>query len=135
MFVPGHIDSRRYQDTLAKHLLPVGPLITSGAWIFQQDNAPIHRSEATNSWFEANEVTVLRWPSRSPDLNPIENLWGWLVRRVYAEGRQFAGVPQLQEAILRAWAELPPTILHQHVDSMPTRMKEVIYKKGGVTKY
>ena len=61
---------------LGESLLPEAPLISSGDYIFQQDNASIHVSKRAKIWFEANSVNLLDWPARNPDLNPIENLWG-----------------------------------------------------------
>lgn len=40
--------------------------------IFQQDNARPHIARSSMAWFEDNEVTLLKWPARSPDLNPID---------------------------------------------------------------
>lgn len=131
----GRQDSSAYQDTLANHLLPIGSTIAESPWIFQQDNAAIHTSRSTLRWFEANMVTLLEWPSRSPDLNPMENLWGWLARRVYQDGRQFRDAQELQSAIEESWSEVPQVLLESLVDSMVTRMKAVLVSHGGSTKY
>ena len=43
------------------------------------------------------EMTVMEWPARSSDLNPIQNLWGVLVRRVYRDFRKFSDINELKE--------------------------------------
>ena len=133
--INGRQNALSYQDTLAEHLLPSGPLIADRPWIFQQDNASIHVANSTLRWFEANEVTVLDWPSRSPDLNPIENLWGWLVRYVYRNGHQFRDTQELQFAIEESWAAVPQKLLESLIDSMQNRLKAVILARGGSTRY
>lgn len=50
------------------------------------------------------------WPALSPDLNIIELVWGWVVREVYKNNRQYANKNELWDAILRAMDSVPRII-------------------------
>lgn len=130
VFMNGRQDSRKYQEVLEKHLLPTAPQICGQNWRFQQDNAPIHTSRSTKAWFEAKNVSVLDWPARSPDLNPVENLWGVLARKVYKGCRQFSNVADLKQSIQQCWAEIDNSLLERLIASMPHRVFHVINKNG-----
>lgn len=44
---------------------------------FMQDNCSIHTAKIVKEWFsEHPEIILLHHPAMSPDLNPIENIWG-----------------------------------------------------------
>ena len=44
-------------------------------WLFQQDIDPKHTAKVTRAWFEDNNIKVIKWPKKSPDMDPIESLW------------------------------------------------------------
>jgi hypothetical protein len=68
-------------------------------WVFQHD----HAARFVSSWLEEENINVLEWPSVSPDLNILENVWRWLSRQLYGNGQQYHNVGQLTNAIQAAW--------------------------------
>ena len=70
-------------------LQPVGvphfdnhPLATRPAYM--DDNARPHRSRAVTAYIQREAVTSVPWPAMNPDLNPIEDIWDMLDRRIHA---------------------------------------------------
>ncbi len=57
-------------------------LFKDADFIFQQDLAPAHTNNSTKSCLNGHGVGVLDWPANSPDLSPIENLWGIVKRKM-----------------------------------------------------
>ncbi len=102
-------------------------------FIFQQDLAPAHTAKGTKSWFNDHGVTVLDWPANSPDLNPIENLWG-IVKRKMRDTRP-NNADELKATVKETWASIPPQQCHKLITSMPRRNEAVIKAKGAPTKY
>ena len=48
------------------------------------------------------KIRLLDHPASSANLNPIENLWGFIVTKVYEGGRQYSAISELKNAILDA---------------------------------
>ena len=103
-------------------------------FVYQQDNAAIHVSNSTKQWFIDHNIETMDWPAKSPDLNPIENLWGILVRDVYEDCRQFSSTLELKKAIVEAWNRITLETLSRLIRSMPNRMIETLKMRGDITK-
>ncbi|KAK3560711.1 hypothetical protein QTP86_014737, partial [Hemibagrus guttatus] len=74
-----------YLSIVADHVHPfMETLFPDGCVLFQQDNAPCHKAEMVQEWFDEhnNQFEVLTPPPNSPDLNPIQHLWDVLDKQV-----------------------------------------------------
>ena len=101
---------------------------------FQQDGARAHTDRKTIEFFDGNDVEVLTpWPAQSPDLNLIENAWGFIKQQL--EGRIIKSKDALWRAIESEWDAMPLDFIRNLFLSMPNRLNSVIENFGGHTKY
>lgn len=101
--------------------------------IFQDDNARCHRGRAVQAYLRSINVKTMAWPAQSPDMNPIENVWRELKKRV--EYMKPTTKDELLAAIQHCWKEIDAEFCQKLVESMPKRITEVIKARGGATKY
>ncbi len=127
----GAVFLQRDQD---ENLLPSArALKMKRGWVFQHDNDPKHTARATKEWLRKKHFKVLEWPSQSPDLNPIENLWRELKVRVAQQQPQ--NITALEEICMEEWAKIPATVCENLVKTYRKRLTSVIANKGYITKY
>lgn len=98
--------------------------------VFQQDNARPHIAKVTLKWLEDHGIERLQWPANSPDLNPIENMWAELKRRLGEYEHPPVGMRQLWERVQDIWDGFGEDYCHRLIESMPRRMAMVLKKKG-----
>ncbi len=133
-FLKSTVNAAIYQEILEHFMLPsADKLYRDADFIFQQDLAPAHTAKGTKSWFNDHGVTVLDWPANLPDLNPIENLWG-IVKRKMRDTRP-NNADDLKATVKETRASIPPQQCHKLITSMPRRIEAVIKAKGAPTKY
>ncbi len=133
-FLKSTVNAAIYQEMLEHFMLPSADKLYGDAdFIFQQDLAPAHTAKGTKSWFNDYGVTMLDWPANLPDLNPIDNLWD-VVKRKMRDTRP-NNADDLKAAIKATWASITPEKCHRLIASIPHRTDAVIHAKGGPTKY
>lgn len=131
--IEGNMDRFMYRDILEKHMLPWAKCKFGSRFIFQQDNDRKHTSQYVKDWFKQKKVTVLEWPSQSPDANPIEHLWDHLERTV-AHVRATSADERFRQ-LEAAWTSIPQSVLDKLVDSMEHRLDAIIATRGFPTPY
>ena len=118
--VPGNLTAVMYRDEILQpHLMH----IIDRQWeVFQQDNAMPHTARVTMDYLDQNNINVLPWPSKSPDLNPIEHL----DKRV----RQRQTLDQPHQMLQQEWRTIPRNNVRNLIESMPRRCRTVVVIHG-----
>ena len=132
--IQGNLNAVKYRDDiLAQHVVPF--LQANPNTTFQQDNATSHTARVTRAFLNANNVNVLPWPAKSPDMNPIEHLWDTLERRVRKRRHQPRNVRELQNALMDEWNNITRQEIRKLTTSMRRRCTALVNANGGHTRY
>lgn len=138
-FIDSTMDAHQYLDILRTHLTSSAQKFgfirdNKPNFKFYQDNDPKHKSHMVRMWLLYNCGHVIDTPAQSPDLNPIENLWVFLKKRVAK--RQPKNMASLKTAISEEWQKIPTNYdLKKLIGSMKNRLQCVVDAKGFHTKY
>ncbi|GFS75491.1 transposable element Tcb2 transposase [Trichonephila clavipes] len=100
-------------------------------FVFMDDNATCHRTLAVQDCLDSEGIQRLVWPARSPDLNPIENVWDALGKQVAGRNYPPTNKNTLIRALIEEWDKLPQQLLDNVVLSMVRRVECCITLHGG----
>jgi len=145
----GSIDSKAYIKQVLKKLEPdVVELFDTRSpdemdeefpfWVLHQDGASCHMSNMTENFLNAQSWIVSffnrkAWPSNSPDLNPIENIWAIMKSRLGDMNPR--NKEQLVACVRQVWAELDGCLIRRLCESVTRRMHLVEESDGDAIKY
>ena len=122
---------QNYRSNISKH--QPGSKKLGRKWVFQMNNNPLHTVKAVTKQIQHNKVNVLEWSSKSPDLNPIENLWADLKRRV--QTRQPTNLSQFHQFYQEEWTKIPANYSEKLVEGNPKHLNHVVQFKGNAAKH
>ncbi|GFU42457.1 transposable element Tcb2 transposase [Trichonephila clavipes] len=131
----GTMTGQRYIDEV---LIPHVRLFRGAVgdkFVFMDDNATCHRTLAVQDCLDSEGIQRLVWPARSPDLNPIENVWDALGRQVAGRNYPPTNKNTLIRALTEEWDKLPQQLLDNVVQSMVRRVECCITLHGGHIPY
>ncbi|KAK8388469.1 hypothetical protein O3P69_020451 [Scylla paramamosain] len=67
------------------------------------------------------------WPANSPDMSPIENLWG--IVKCKLRNEDTSTLPKLECALRRAWSSVSQETVEKLADSLPSRLMEFKFSR------
>ncbi len=117
----------------SRALKPTRALKMGRGWVFQHDNDPKLTAKAPKEWLKKKHIKVLEWPSQSPELYPIENLWREL--KVQVAKCQPRNLNDLERICKEVWDKIPLEMCANLVANYKKRLTSVIANKGFATKY
>ena len=131
--VEGTLDSEEYIKLFNCRLWRYYPGLYDGTQIFQDDNAAPHTADNVNEWFKKYSINRMAWPSRSPDLSIIEDVWNSM--KFEMRGKIFLTKDDLWGEIQRQWKNLSFDFIDALYESLPNRIQAVPEAEGGTTQY
>ncbi|KAF2361145.1 hypothetical protein FHG87_008100 [Trinorchestia longiramus] len=141
VFVPcgNKLNSERYiYLILESKLLPwATEHFQVSPWSFQQDSAPSHDSNVTQTWIQRNIPSFISkdvWPARRPDLNSLDlipyfPIWSTLETRVLATPH--TSLESLKAKLQKEWEVIPQQQIRVTCNAFVNRLQAVVRIKGG----
>ena len=134
--VNGNINAEKYREILDNELWPdVARHFPQNDFIFQDDNAPVHRARSVLNYKTENNIRGILWPAQSPDANIIENCWLLLKNQLRKCTNRINNAADLEREIRRIWTTIPIHYIQNLYKSLPQTIIKIIRSKGYATKY
>lgn len=125
----GNLKAADYQKLLRDHVIPaVQSRFRSQPWLLVHDQASCHIAASTAAMLTDLGIEHMHLPSKSPDLNPVDNLFG-----IAAENLDHLNPKNASEFftfVRRSFETIPKHVLTNMVEHYKRRLNDVIRHNG-----
>ena len=129
----GNMDAQMYVQILKDHFVPYAEEFFPDGYFLMQDNDPKHKSHVARDFIQQNVSRFIEWPTKSPDLNPLENIWSIFKQNV--RKRLSKCLDELEDCLYEEWEKLDNNMIKKTCDSFPQRVQECYDLRGAQTHY
>ena len=125
----GTLKSDYYQQLLKDHIIPaVRKLFGRRSWVLIHDRATCHTSKSTADKLKALDIAHMHLPAKSPDLNPVDNLFGIAAANLDKMNPQT--LQKFCTMVPQAFEAIPSETYSDMVQGYKTRLNHVISIRG-----
>ncbi|GBN12829.1 Transposable element Tcb2 transposase [Araneus ventricosus] len=135
VFERGTMTGMRYRDEILGPYVRLFRGAVGPEFILMDDNARPHRALLVDEFLESENIRRMDWPTRCPDLNPIEHVWDALGRAIASRNPPPRTIQEMKTALLNEWGQLPQEMINCFISSMKSRCKACISVRGDHTPY
>jgi hypothetical protein len=136
IFIPDgeKVTANSYQALLRRHVMPwLSATYPEGNYVFQQDGAPAHTANSTQTFLAKNMAahwSNVVWPPYSPELNQLDyGIWGVLQTKVNATAHE--NMDALRRTIRREWKRLSEAMVWRTCRAFRPCLEKVVPADGG----
>lgn len=127
VFIPGKSNSTTYLEHVKLALGDSLPSLRNFNLI--HDRTTWSHSNMVHDWLLQNHIECLDdYPSVSPELNAIESVWGWMKK--FVQSRYPKSQQQLEDSVLKAWRQIPITVIQEYIKHIKTIVHKIISADG-----
>ena len=117
--------SNNYIRLLSEMVVPIMKLNQGNNYYYQEDNCRVHKSKKVQQFMVDSGINVIKWSSRSPDLNIVENIWNIISSRVY-NGSQFESNEELTKKVISTINDINTESRHLIINLYSTFRKRLV---------